>query len=545
MKKVYILILIFILILTGCSKNKQEDIIVLFTSDVHCKVNENIGYDGLASYKNKIKSKNKNVTLVDLGDAIQGDLIGSISKGEYIIDIMNYIQYDLAVLGNHEFGFGMESTSNIINKFNGTYLSCNIDYTGNNTNPLNDLQPYKIISYDDIDVAYIGVTTPSTILSTNASYFMEDKEYVFDFYNGDEGKRLINKVQNTINECINKGADYVIGLTHLGSTEEDKPYSSRELISNTTGFDAILDGHAHVKISSEIIQDKNKEDVLLGSIGTAFDAIGQLIITQNGNISLTFIDDYNTKDTETTNYINSIISKFEGEFNKKIISINKSLSIYDENGIRMIRNREVPLGNLIADAYRFVGESDIAFVNSGGIKKGLTQGDISYADVYQVSPHGNCLVTLEATGQEIIDTLELSVIEVCKDYVLDGEAIGERGGFLHVSGLKFDVDTSIPTPVILDEYEDLLEIVGPRRVSNIKILQNGKYEDINPNKTYTVATIDYIAKHGGSSNNIFLDNKFIIENGPFDYQVLVEYIVDGIKGDLTSYSNTDGRINIK
>lgn len=546
MKKFYVFLLVSILFLTGCKADtKLEDIMILFTSDVHCNVNNNIGYDGLASYKKKLEASNKNVTLVDLGDAIQGDLIGSVSKGEYIIDIMNYLEYDLAILGNHEFGFGMDATKNIIDKFNGTYLSCNVEYTGSGDNKLKDLEPYKIISYGDVDVAYIGVTTPTTILSTRATYFMEDAAIVYDFYGGEDGNKLINKVQNTIDECKNLGADYIIGLTHLGSLDEDKPYSSRELIAATTGFDIVLDGHSHVKLSSDILEDKNGNDVTLASIGTAFDAIGQVVITGNGNISVSVIDEYNDKDTETTNYLNSIIKTFEDEFNKPLLSINKTLSIYDENGIRMIRSREVPLGSLIADAFRYVGGTDIAFVNSGGIKTGLNAGDICYADIYRVCPHGNSLVTLEATGQEIIDTLELSVIEVCSEYVIDGVAVGERGGFLHVSGLKFDVDTSISSPVILDEYEDLKEIVGKRRVSNIKILQNGEYVDIDPNKTYTITTIDYIAKDGGSSNNIFLDNKFIVETGPFDYQVLLEYLLNGLNGDLSKYSNTEGRINIK
>lgn len=544
MKKFYIFLLTLIFVLTGCTTTKeQDDIIILFTSDVHCAVNSNIGYSGIAAYKKSIESNNEHVTLVDLGDAIQGQLIGSVSKGEYIIDIMNYLEYDIATLGNHEFDYGMDQLAHLIDTFNGKYVGCNIDYTGKNQNKLENLQPFEIIKYGDVEVAYIGVTTPYTVSSTTPTFFIEDDEYVYDFYSGENGQRLINKVQTTINECRSMGADYIIGLTHLGSTEDDSPYSSKELIQGTTGFTAVLDGHAHVKISSDIVQDINGNDVLLGSVGTEMDAIGQLTITSNGNITLTHIDNYEKQDLETTNFIKSKLASFEKDFNTPFVTTNKKLSIYDENGIRIVRTRETGIGNLIADAYRYLGNTDIGFVQTGGIRADINEGDITYADVHKIHPYGNYLVTVEATGQEILDTLEISVQKVASEYQIDGVAYGENGSFLSVSGLKYDVDTTIPSPVILDENENLVKIEGPRKISNVKILQNGEYVDIDPNATYTVSSNDYIIKHGGCSNNLFMDNKIIINEGPYDYLVVVEYLKH-LNGNLTQYSNIEGRMNI-
>lgn len=547
MKKLYAILLMSVLFLTGCTLViEQEDIIILFTSDVHCHIDENIGYDGLASYKNKVEKENEYVTLVDLGDAIQGDIIGSVSKGTYLTDIMNYLEYDVAILGNHEFDFGMDVTKQTIERFNGTYVGCNIDYNGTKENALESLEPYKIITYGNVDVAYIGVTTPYTINAVAPTFFMEDGKYVYDFQASSDGQKLINRVQETIDECLDQGADYVIGLTHLGSTVEDIPYSSRELIKGTSGFDAVLDGHAHVKLSSDILEDKEGNDVVLSSVGTQMDAIGQLTITSSGNLSVTVIDEYSDKDVETTNYLKGILATVENDFNKPFTTINDTLSIYDENGLRLIRSREVGLGNLIADAFRYVGGTDIALINSGGIKTSLNGGDVCYADVYKINPHGNTLVTLEVTGEEILKCLEISVMLARVDYVVDGELTSERGGFFQVSGIKFDADTSVKTPVVLDAYEDFLAFSSSdRRVKNVMVLENGEYVPLDPNKTYTVATTNYIAVNGGSSINFLKDNKYIIENGPVDYEVIVKYLIEVVKGDVSAYTTTDGRINIK
>ena len=95
-------------------RNLQElsdDIIILHTNDVHCGIMENIGYDGLMLYKKEMMKKYKNVIPVDVGDHIQGGTIGLLSKGEDIITIMNQIGYDVAILGNHEFDYGVDHRS--------------------------------------------------------------------------------------------------------------------------------------------------------------------------------------------------------------------------------------------------------------------------------------------------------------------------------------------------------------------------------------------------------------------------------------------------
>ena len=107
----------------------DRDIVVLYTNDVHCGVDDNIGYAGLALYKKQMQQQTPYVTLVDTGDAIQGAPIGTLSDGGYLIDIMNYVGYDFAVPGNHEFDYGMSRFLELAGKLNCGYYSCNFLHT--------------------------------------------------------------------------------------------------------------------------------------------------------------------------------------------------------------------------------------------------------------------------------------------------------------------------------------------------------------------------------------------------------------------------------
>ena len=130
----------------------DQDIVVLYTNDVHCGVDDNIGYAGLALYKKQMQQQTPYVTLVDAGDAIQGAPIGTLSEGGYLIDIMNYVGYDVAVPGNHEFDYGMSRFLELAGRLNCGYYACNFmdKATGATV-----FAPYKMIAYGDTKIAYV------------------------------------------------------------------------------------------------------------------------------------------------------------------------------------------------------------------------------------------------------------------------------------------------------------------------------------------------------------------------------------------------------
>ena len=528
-------------------EHECEEIAILYTNDVHCGIEDNIGYAGLAAYIKETDALYEYVTLADCGDAIQGDFVGTVSSGEYIVDIMNELEYDFAVLGNHEFDYGIEQLSSLIEKSNARYLGCNISYTGKNKNLLEAVKPYEIVEYGDTKVAFIGVTTPESYTKSTPSFFMEDGEYVYELERGNDGKDLYAKVQKYVDECEKQGADYIIVLAHLGDAEESSPYTSVELIEATDGIDVVLDGHSHSVIESRIVDNINGEEVVLSSTGTKLENIGKLVICEDGTITTALISDYTAKDVETEEFIESIKVKYAEEMNKVIAASDIALPCTTEDGIRLVRNRETAIGNFCADAYRTIGNADIGVVNGGGIRADLPKGDITYADMLAVHPFGNSLCVVKATGQEIMDLLETACMHTKTEFKENGNAVGENGGFMQVSGLKFTIDTSIPSSVVLDENDNFVKVSGERRVKDITVLgDNGEYAPIEADKIYTLASHNYLLRDGGDNYTKFTDNEFVISEGISDYQVITEYITSVLGGILSEkYAATDGRITVK
>ena len=544
----FLAIVFFLLGLAGCNTEKQrEDIVILYTNDVHCAVDTDIGYAGLAAYKTWVEGKTSYVTLVDCGDALQGDAIGTVSQGEYIVDIMNRVEYDFAVLGNHEFDYGMEQLGALLEKSEAQYLGCNIRYTGEGNSVVSSLKPYEIVTYGDVEVAFVGVSTPESISKSTPAYFMDESgAFVYDFY-GDSGEGLYTQVQKTVDECREEGADYVIALTHLGDDESSEPFRSTDLIAGTTGIDAVLDGHSHSVIPCDVVNNKEGEKVLLSSTGTGLANIGQLVITADGNLTAGLIGDFPEKDVQMDSFVKEIQSQYEAEMEQVVARTDVPLTTVSESGIRLIRSRETNLGDFCADAYRTISGADITIVNGGGIRADIEAGDITYGDIIAVHPYGNTLCVVEANGQEILDALEMASRSTMLE-ISDGEyAVGENGGFLQVSGLKYTIDTSIPSTVEVDDAGMYVSCGENRRVKDVQVLQeDGTYAPIDPAQTYTLASHNYLLKQGGDGLNMFMDNTLIINEGMLDYQVLITYIADDLCGTVGSdYVRPQGRITVK
>ena len=181
MKKFICLLTLFLLLFTGCSTKVQrtKDVVVLFTGDVHCAVEENIGYASLKAYKDKLIEEGKEVVLIDTGDAIQGGMIGSYSKGEGIIEIMNELGYSAMTIGNHEFDYSVDNIISLEDKADFPFLSCTFNDLRNNELVF---EPYTFVEADGLKIAIIGITTPSTITSSRPTYFMdEDNNFIYGF----------------------------------------------------------------------------------------------------------------------------------------------------------------------------------------------------------------------------------------------------------------------------------------------------------------------------------------------------------------------------
>ena len=553
LKKVKVLTLSLLLALLiglmgGCgSDDGQQDIVVLYTGDVYCAVDENIGYAGLAAYKKQVEEETPYVALVDCGDALQGDAIGTISQGEYLVDIMNKVGYDFAVLGNHEFDYGMERLAELMEMSDAAYLGCNVDYTGSGENALSALQQYEIVDYGDTKVAFIGISAPESISQSTPAYFMDENGDIVYSFCSDSGEALYSRVQETVDSCREEGADYVIALTHLGDDESSAPFRSTDLIAGTSGIDAVLDSDSHSAIDSDMVGNEEGREIPISSSGTGLENIGQLTITPEGNITTRLISDFEEKDSDMESFIADIQSEYEEELQQVIAGSDVELTTESEDGVRLIRNRETNLGDFCADAYRQIAGADIAFVNGGGIRADLSEGDITYEDILAVHPYGNHLCVVEATGQEILDALEMGSCSTMAE-TGDGEkAAGESGGFLQVSGLRYSIDSSVDSTVKVDKDGMFVSCGQQRRVKNVEVLQDdGSYEPIDVDETYTLASHDYMLRQSGDGFTMFADNEMVVEEGMVDYQILITYISDYLGGSIgEQYSSPDGRITVE
>ena len=495
-------------------------IVILHTNDVHCGIDDSIGYAGLAAYKSEMEAQYgaDRVTLVDAGDAIQGGAVGTLSDGAYVIDIMNQVGYDLAVPGNHEFDYG---TGNFLelatNRAKFPYLSCNFRELATGSTVLNS---YWIEDYDGVKVAYVGISTPESLSKTTPAHFQDGNGvFLYDFFQGADGLYLYTAVQAAVNDARAQGADYVVAIGHLGNTGITPAYTSEAVISHTTGIDAFIDGHSH-ETYERTVSNAAGEKVILVQTGTKLNAIGKVVIEPaTGNISSGLVTDYAEKDPAASAFIESLMADFSDTLNQVVASSDVTLTTMDPaTGLRRIRNDETNLGDLVADAYRVVMGADIGMVNGGGIRADIEAGNVTYEDIINVHPYGNEMCLAVATGQEILDALELGAMN----------APLEDGGFQHVSGLTYTIDLSVPSSVVLDATGSFAGVAGPYRVTNV--LVNG--QPLNVNSTYTVASHNYMIKEGGSGFNMFMDNTLLQDCTMLDNQLLIDYITGYLGGTI-------------
>ena len=324
---------------------KSNDIVILHTNDVHCGVEDYIGYDGLMLYKKQLLEKYNNVLLVDAGDHIQGGVIGFISNGEAIIDIMNKLEYIAVTLGNHEFDYGISALENLEKSLNCSYICTNYCFKANKTCIY---PPYKIIEIAGKKIGFIGVTTPQALTKTYLITMLDDNgELIYDFLTENHTQKLYDTVQQHIDNLKRQNVDYIIIIGHLGiggdALEEN---NSAGLLKNLKNVNAFIDGHTHLIYSQNLV-DKDGKPVLIAQTGTKLAYIGILIIHENGTISQENINKVPYEpslseqtlnitrnnietyvDKEMNEYINNIIDSFSDILNTVIGYTSFPLNIY-------------------------------------------------------------------------------------------------------------------------------------------------------------------------------------------------------------------------
>ena len=546
-----------------------SDVAILYTNDVHTYIDKPLSYDVIAAVKAELQKEYEHVLLVDAGDAVQGTAYGSMDKGETIVKMMNAAGYDVATLGNHEFDYGMDGTMNVIDWANFPYTSSNFYHEAAGVKGETVLDPYVMFECGADKIAFVGITTPESFTKSTPAYFQDENgNYIYGISGGDDGAALYADVQAAVDAAKEAGATKVIALGHLGDDPASQPWTSEETIANVTGLTAFIDGHSHSTVEGKQVTDKNGNGVLLTQTGEYFDAIGMMVLKADGSIVTDLIgyeeitetktnekgeeettvvgykltsDLYTGAEWSSVEAVASIkdawIAEIDTQLGTVIGSANVTLGNYDADGNRLVRSQETNTGDFCADALYYLFDNmgldvDVAIMTGGGIrnKTGIT-GEMSYKTAKEIHTFGNvaCLQTI--TGQQLLDALEWGA---------RGAGIEEIGGFLHVAGITYMVDTEWPESIGQDDKGVWTNgPTGGYRVHDVKVYnkETNTYEPLDLEATYNPAGYNYTLRDLGDGFNMFSGAVNVLDYVMEDYMVLANYI-QGFEGGVVDATNS-------
>ena len=556
----------------------SEDIVILYTNDVHTYIDGPLSYDVISGIKKELETQYAHVLLVDAGDHVQGTAYGSMDKGETIIQLMNAAGYDLATLGNHEFDYGMDGCMQIVQWAQYPYVSCNFYEEVNGVREENVLPSYQIFDCGTEKLAIVGITTPESFTKSTPSYFQDESgNYIYGISGGEDGSALYADVQAAIDSAVAEGATKVIALGHLGDDLSSQPWTSAEVIANVSGLSAFIDGHSHSTVEGQNVTDKDGNSVVLTQTGQYFGQIGMMVISaETGKITTGFIgseeilepvvdesgnpvkDEEGNDQTEVVGYrlvsdlytgaewcsdetVAAIkdqwIAKIGEQLGTVIGSTSLTLDNYSADGTRLVRSQETNTGDFAADALYYLFDNmdmdvDVAIMNGGGIRNEAVTGEISYQTCKTIHTFGNvaCLQTI--TGQQLLDALEWGARTAGT-----GE---ECGGFLQVSGITYKIDTQWPDSTQKDEKG--VWIGGPTggyRVHDVKVYnkETNAWDALDLEAHYNLAGYNYTLRDLGDGFNMFDGAINVLDYVMEDYMVLANY-VQAFEGGVVEASNS-------
>ena len=554
-----------------------SDIAILYTNDVHTYIDNPLSYDVIAAVKAELEKEYDYVLLADAGDAVQGTAYGSMDKGATIVKLMNAAGYDVATLGNHEFDYGMDGAMNVIDWAEYPYTSSNFYHEKDGVKGDAVLPPYVMFECGADKVAFVGITTPESFTKSTPAYFQDENgNYIYGISGGEDGAALYADVQTAIDAAKAAGATKVIGLGHLGDDPASQPWTSEETIANVSGLTAFIDGHSHSTVEGKEVAGKDGAAVLLTQTGEYFGGIGMMVLKSDGTIATDLIaaeeilegkvdetgepvkNEDGEQEMEVVGYklvsdlytgaewpvnadVTAIkdawIAEIDTQLGTVIGSSNVALGNYDADGNRLVRSQETNTGDFCADALYYLFDDmgldvDVAIMNGGGIRnKGAISGEISYKTAKEIHTFGNvaCLQTI--TGQQLLDALEWGA---------RGAGVEEIGGFLHVAGITYKVNTAWPDSTGKDEKGVWIGApTGGYRVHDVMVYNKdtGAYEPLDLAASYNLAGYNYTLRDLGDGFNMFSSAVNVLDYVMEDYMVLANY-VQAFEGGVVDATNS-------
>ncbi len=509
--------------------------VIIHTNDVHGRILEEKGVIGdakAAAVIEEERSKVENTIVVDAGDAFQGLPISNSTKGEDRANIMNQVGYDAMAVGNHEFDFGMDQAIKYKETLSFPLLSANTYVNGARVFEASTIVDKTPTVVGD-EFVVIGVTTPETAIKTHPKNiegvtFADPITEVNKVIDEVEARALAdNRVYNNYIILAHLGVDATTPVEWRGSTLAEALSQNSKLAGKRV---IVIDGHSHTVQSATY-----GDNVTYNQTGSYLNNIGKVTLKSEqllGEASLISAADTAsvTPDALITELVNEIKVKYEAE-NAQVVIENNPVEL---NGERSnVRVRETNLGNAVTDAIYAYGQTgfsnktSLAVTNGGGLRATIAKDQpVTKGDIIAVLPFGNIISQITVTGQQIQDMFTKSLssaLQTDKEtgkFLLDenGAPLFEAsGGFLQISGATVFYDPTLP----VKERVLLIGILNP---------ETGEYDDLDLEKTYYLATNDFLAA-GGDGYTMLGGAR---EEGPSMDSVFADYLKTA---DLSAYAD--------
>ena len=431
------------------------------------------------------------------GDLFSPSLLSGFTKGAHMVEMMNAIGTDVAVVGNHEYDFGPEAAARNFAASKFPWLGSNV--VGSDGRPADGLVASRIIERDGVKIGFFGLVTPETAILSSPG-----NEITFD--------PVVETARQAVEDLKAQGAELIVALTHQFISDD------RHLAADVEGIHLILGGHDHVLIATDV----EGTAILKSSHNARYLAVADLHVERverDGKTSLSVRPEWrmvSTAGIEPQAEIQALVDARTAMLDEELNVVIGRTTVELDSRRSSVRSRETNLGNLIAEAIRRGTGADVGLTNGGGIRgdRTYTAGtELTRRDVFEELPFGNATLLLELTGTELRAALENGVSQV-EDLA---------GRFPQISGmtLVYDPQATVGSRVVT------IEVGG---------------EPLNPGRIYTVATNDYMAGGGDGYAALKKGRQLIDAAGG---SLMASMVIDYIAAEGTVVQQTDGRIRTK
>jgi 2',3'-cyclic-nucleotide 2'-phosphodiesterase (5'-nucleotidase family) len=511
-----------------CASARPSRVVVLHTNDTHTHIDDGrVSFSEIAAEKARLEAAGENVILVDAGDYVQGTALGGLDSGRSAVDIMGAAGYQVATLGNHEFDYGIETMLANAARAKFKTVSCNLVRRASASDAGSLVfPPYAVVTSGAVRVAFVGVTTPTTLVSTKPTTFLDPTRSwrAYDFIAGERCEALYAAVQKAVDEAA-AHADYTIVLGHLGISPDCAGCRSTDVIAHTTNFVALVDGHSHSEYTGSRVRNAAGQDVILTQSGSYLGLLGCLVLEDGKCVMAGTIYARGDRDPNVALMEHNLAAAAERQLGVEIAFAPAPLCSYNPGtNERIARKEGCSAGDFAADAVLWYAneregrDCDIALMNGGNVRADIPKGPVTLKALRTVQPFSGNIGIVEANGRLVLDALEFGVQAV-------GE--GEFGGFLHVAGLKMTVDAAVKPGVRVDSAGSWLSgpADGKRRVRDVQVYDRraGEFRPLDPNSVYRVAGNAFTLVEGGDGFSMFRSAKVVEEALAIDHIVLSEY----------------------